>query len=71
VVNAIPEEVTNAMLVGHNPDISYFVDYLTKQDTGGSMKKATVIHLQFDGFTWAEISQNLGTFVSRIDGKKL
>jgi phosphohistidine phosphatase len=71
VINKIPEEVTNAMIVGHNPDITYFVDYLTKDDTEGNMKKATAIHLQFDGFKWEEVSQNLGTFVTRIDGKKL
>lgn len=71
VINKIPEEITNAMIVGHNPDITYFVDYLTKDDTEGNMRKATTIHLQFDGFKWAEVSQNLGTFVTRIDGKKL
>lgn len=71
VVNSIPENINNAMVVGHNPDITYFVDYLTRDDTEGTMKKATLIHLTFDGFKWEEISQNLGTFVARIDGKKL
>ncbi len=71
VLNRIPAEVNSAMIVGHNPDVSYFVDYLTRDDTGGSMKKATAIHLQFEGFEWAEISGKLGRFVKRIDGKKL
>lgn len=71
VLSQIPAHIKTAMIVGHNPDISYFADYLTRDDNGGSMKKASVIHLTFEGFEWAELSQNLGTHVKRIDGKKL
>ncbi|MBX2952451.1 MAG: histidine phosphatase family protein [Leadbetterella sp.] len=67
VLNRIPAGVNSAMLVGHNPDVTYFVDYLTRDDTGGSLKKATVIHLQFEDFEWNEISQKLGRFIKRID----
>ena len=71
VLNKVPAHVSAAMIVGHNPDITYFVDFLTKDDVEGHLKKATVIHLSFEGFEWAEISQSLGSFVKRIDGKKL
>lgn len=71
VLNKIPAGVNHAMIVGHNPDVSYFTDYLTRDDTGGPMKKATVIHLQFEDFEWEEISGKLGRFIKRIDGKKL
>ena len=71
VLNRIPQEVNHAMIVGHNPDISYFVDYLTGKNTGTPMKKATLIHLQFDGYQWAEISSKLGKFVKRIDKQDL
>lgn len=67
VLNKIPAGINSVMMVGHNPDVTYFVDYLTRDDTGGSMKKATVIHLQFEGFEWSEISQNLGRFMKRIN----
>lgn len=67
VLNKVPAGINSVMMVGHNPDVTYFVDYLTRDDTGGSMKKATVIHLQFEGFEWSEISQNLGRFMKRID----
>lgn len=67
VLNKIPAGINSAMIVGHNPDVTYFVDYLTRDDTGGSMKKATIIHLQFEGFEWNEISQKLGRFMKRID----
>lgn len=71
VLNRIPENIASAAIVGHNPDITYFVDYLTRDDTGGNMKKATAIHLAFDDLEWREISQNSGNFIERIDGKKL
>lgn len=71
VVNSIPESVETAVVVGHNPDITYFVDYLTKDDAGGNMKKATAIHLEFEGLNWIEISQGSGSFVMRVDGKTL
>ncbi|WP_367915983.1 histidine phosphatase family protein [Leadbetterella sp. DM7] len=67
VLNRIPAGTNSAMIVGHNPDVTYFVDYLTGDDTGGSMKKATVIHLQFEDLEWNEISHKLGHFVKRID----
>lgn len=71
VLNGIPAHIHHAMIVGHNPDVSYFTDFLTRDDTGGHMRKATVIHLRFEGFEWSEISGNLGHFVKRIEGKKL
>lgn len=71
VLNQVPAGVNSVMIVGHNPDVSYFTDYLTRDDTGGPLKKATAIHLQFEGFEWDEISAKLGRFVKRIDGKKL
>ncbi|ADQ18455.1 putative phosphohistidine phosphatase, SixA [Leadbetterella byssophila DSM 17132] len=68
VLNTIPDEIQNAMIVGHNPDISYFADYLTRDDVGGSMKKASLIHLGFEGFQWNELSQHLGGFINRLEG---
>ena len=71
VLNTIPMAINSAMIVGHNPDVSYFTDYLTRDDTGGTLKKATAIHLRFEGFEWEEISAKLGHFRQRIDGKTL
>lgn len=71
VLNAIPDHIENAIIVGHNPDVSYFTDYLTRDDVGGSLKKATMVHLRFEGFQWNELSQNMGGFMNRIEGKKL
>lgn len=71
VLNRIPEDIKHAMIVGHNPDISYFNDYLTGDDTGGPMKKASLIHLSFEGYQWAEISGKLGHLMKRIDKSDL
>ncbi|MFT4734622.1 MAG: phosphohistidine phosphatase, partial [Arcticibacterium sp.] len=52
---------------GHNPDITFFAEYLTKDDVGGNMRKASLIELAFLSMKWSEISRNSGEFVRRID----
>ncbi|MBK6979562.1 MAG: histidine phosphatase family protein [Cytophagaceae bacterium] len=71
LINGLPETVSAIAIVGHNPDITFFSEYLTRDDTQGHMKKCTMIHLQFDGVKWAEISQKSGKMVKRIDVKSL
>lgn len=66
-LNEQSEASRSIALVGHNPDISYFAEYLTRDDIKGSMKKASMIELSFEGLTWAEISSKSGSFVQRID----
>ena len=48
------------MLVGHNPDISYFAEFLTHQAVA-SMEKGEMIAIQFEILSWAEISGRTGT----------
>lgn len=71
VLNKIDKNVKSVILVGHNPDISYFTEYLSHDDIGGSLRKASTIHLQFEDLEWNEISKKSGDFVHRIDGKSL
>lgn len=71
LVNELSENQNDIMIVGHNPDITFFSEYLTRDDIGGNMKKCTLIHLQFDGLNWSEISQKSGKLVKRIDVKSL
>ncbi len=54
-----PEDCRMLFMVGHNPDISYFGEYLTKSYIG-SMDKGSVVIIEFDGLSWAEISGNTG-----------
>ncbi|MGR3811737.1 SixA phosphatase family protein [Jiulongibacter sp. NS-SX5] len=66
-LNQLPEKTDSAAIFGHNPDISFFAEYLTRDDIQGSMKKASVIIMEFEDLKWAEISGNTGTVLQRID----
>ncbi|KPM48874.1 SixA phosphatase family protein [Jiulongibacter sediminis] len=66
-INSISSAVSSAAIFGHNPDITFFAEYLTRDDIQGSMKKASVIQLEFEGLEWNEISGNTGSLVNRID----
>ncbi len=56
LINGLENHHDTVILVGHNPDISFFADYITSQDCGGSMEKATTIHLKFGELQWSEIT---------------
>lgn len=66
-INEIPENTEVVLLVGHNPDISFFAEYLTKADIGGSLLKASLVRIDFADISWAEISGKTGSFVLRKD----
>ncbi len=66
LINGLSEELKTIVIFGHNPDISFFADYLSSEDVGGSMEKATVVVLRFDDLKWAEISAKSGGFVNRF-----
>ncbi len=59
-LNSTPAETTGLMMVGHNPDISYFAEYLTR-DFYESMGKASVCIIEFEDLEWAEVSGRTGT----------
>ena len=69
-INALPDIVQTAMIVGHNPDVSYLAEFLTHQ-TVGSMSKGAVVAVTFDGLTWAEVSGRTGAVVFQIAPKQL
>lgn len=66
-LNSLDEGASNVAIVGHNPDISFFAEYLTRDDIGGSMQKATVIGLEIDETRWSEISSKMMNLKLRID----
>ncbi|UBM57964.1 histidine phosphatase family protein [Marinilongibacter aquaticus] len=67
-LNAVGDDKSTVALFGHNPDISFFAEYLTRDDIMGSMKKATLIEIEFGAdVQWAEISGNMGTVRRRVD----
>ncbi|AQG78998.1 SixA phosphatase family protein [Spirosoma montaniterrae] len=69
-VNAIPETAKSAMIVGHNPDVSYFAEFLTHQSVG-SMSKGAVVAVTFADVEWAAVSGRTGEVAFEISPKKL
>ena len=67
ITNQLSESQTCVLLVGHNPDITFYAEYLCRDDIGGGMEKATAIEIVFDDITWAEVSQKSGKFKNRQD----
>lgn len=69
-VNRQSDDCSSVMLFGHNPDISYFAEYLSGGNVG-SMKKSAVAIIEVDNHSWAEISGRLGRLAEYISPKDL
>ncbi|MEZ0541109.1 SixA phosphatase family protein [Fibrella arboris] len=69
-VNSLPETCESVMIFGHNPDVSYFSEYLTHQDVG-SMSKGSVVAITFGNLHWAEISGRTGSLQFYVTPKEL
>ncbi|AWV97777.1 SixA phosphatase family protein [Arcticibacterium luteifluviistationis] len=70
-LNGISDDFNSLAIFGHNPDITFFAEYLTRDDIGGNMKKATVIEIKFENQAWNEISGKTGDLVRRVDVKSI
>lgn len=62
-VNQLDESVNAVAIFGHNPDVTFFSEYLTRADIGGSMDKAGIVVLEFEGIKWAEVSSKTAQFL--------
>ena len=69
-VNALPEATQTTMIVGHNPDASYFAEFLTHQSIG-TMSKGAVVSITFADVNWAEVSARTGRVALQITPKQL
>ncbi|WP_025763467.1 SixA phosphatase family protein [Dyadobacter tibetensis] len=69
-VNETVEPAECLLLVGHNPDISFFADYLSPGNIG-SMKKAGIVIIDFDTDHWAEISYSTGNYKMYMTPKQV
>ena len=61
-IHELSEDLDSVMIVGHNPSISYFAEYLTHEEIG-SMPTCGVIGMTFENLTWAEISKKSGHMI--------
>lgn len=69
-VNTTPEKTKTLILFGHNPDITFFGEYLSGVNLG-SMKKCGIVILEFENQQWDEISSKSGKFISYITPKQV
>ena len=69
-LNKVDDAHNIFMLVGHNPDISFFVDYLCDENVG-SMKKASIAVIEFNVMQWGEISRGIGHLKLYITPKEV
>jgi phosphohistidine phosphatase len=69
-INNVPDSVESVVMFGHNPDVSYFSEYLTHQDVG-SMSKGSVAAITFEGIGWSEVSGRTGTLAFYVTPKEL
>lgn len=65
ITNTFDEEFKNILLVGHNPYLSYFAEYLTKSEIG-SMEPAGLVSIRFEISRWSEVSEGIGSMENYI-----
>jgi phosphohistidine phosphatase len=65
IVNTIDNKETCVFIIGHNPGISFFSEYLTGKETG-DMPTCSVAVIDFDTDDWATISQRTGNLTHYI-----
>jgi len=62
IINEVEEPARTVLLIGHNPMISFFGEYLTGKGFAG-MEPCGLVTITFEN-SWNEISQGSGSFVS-------
>lgn len=63
LINSLDESEQQVAIVGHNPAISYFGEYLTNEGIGG-MEPCSIVTIRLEDIKWKEASQGDGTFIS-------
>lgn len=64
-VNGLDDDFKNILMIGHNPYISYFAEYLTKAEIGG-METAGLVSIRFEISKWQEVTEGIGSFENYI-----
>lgn len=63
VVNALDSKYKDVVIIGHNPTITYFGEYLTNSGIG-NMEPSSMVEIKIEGVNWQEVSQGSGNFIS-------
>jgi len=61
----LDDDFKNILMIGHNPYISYFAEYLTNAEVG-SMEPAGLVSIQFEISNWSEVSEGTGSLENYI-----
>jgi phosphohistidine phosphatase len=69
-VSKIDDDYNGVMCVGHNPNISYLAEYLTKE-TIGDMKTGGLAIITFHVSSWTQVTEGKGELVRYIDPSML
>jgi phosphohistidine phosphatase len=60
---SLSPEISSLMIVGHNPLLSDFVMYICSSCYGLSMKKSSIVKIEFDLADWGSIGYRSGKLV--------
>lgn len=63
LVNKAHNDHQEIAIIGHNPAITYFGEYLTGEGIE-NMEPCGIVTIRFKKLKWGEISQGVGSFVS-------
>ncbi len=69
-INSLPTGTAEVALIGHNPTITYFAEYLTGESIG-NMEPSSMVSITFKGTHWEEVSQGTGALISYFHPKEL
>ena len=59
LINKIPDQHQLAMMIGHNPTISYLTEYLIQQSITG-FPTCGMAFITFETTSWSHVSSNMG-----------
>jgi len=69
IINELPEDYKNVMIIGHNPTISYFAEYITNEDVG-SLSVGGMAAIGIKPF-WNHVSQGTGNVEFQLNPGQL
>jgi phosphohistidine phosphatase len=62
VINDLSEHCEQAMIIGHNPYLTYLAEFLTHAEIG-NIPTCGVAHITFENLTWSEVGGQTGQLV--------
>lgn len=65
-VCSLDVEVKTALVVGHNPSVSYLSEYLTGEAIG-NVSPASYVQIEFNCSSWEMVSEKSGVFVRKYE----